>query len=149
RNYTFPHRFPSDSSAAARVLAAFPMMDEVTLQAALAGVNALKLGAGPQTDLLAVSLSTTDAVGHRFGPDSKEMHDQILRLDRYLGAFLDSLFKLRSERDVVIALTADHGLTPFPEVHAHDPNTGAKRVDVRPVLQRLSNSLAQAGVPGM
>jgi len=49
----------------------------------------------------------------------------------------------------VIALTADHGLTPFPEVHLHDPNTGAIRVDVRPVLQRLSNSLAQAGVPGM
>jgi hypothetical protein len=48
----------------------------------------------------------------------------------------------------VIALTADHGLTPFPEVHGHDPNAGAIRVNVRPVLERLSNSLAAAGIPG-
>src|SRR6185436_13621488 len=94
-----------------------------------------------------ISLSTTDAIGHRFGPDSREIHDQILRLDRSLGVFLDSLFRLRNPKEIVIALTADHGLTPFPEVHAHDPNTGAKRVDVVPVLERLSSSLAAAGVP--
>jgi predicted AlkP superfamily pyrophosphatase or phosphodiesterase len=147
--FTFPYRASSSPDTAALVLPGFPWMDEVTLDFALAGVNALRLGAGPQTDVLAISLSTTDAIGHRFGPDSREMHDQILRLDRSLGVFLDSLFRIRNEKDVVIALTADHGLTPFPEVHAHDPNSGAIRVDVRPVLQRLSNSLAKAGVPGM
>ena len=42
-------------------------------------------------DLLSVSLSTTDAVGHAFGPDSREIHDQVLRVDRWLGAFIDSL----------------------------------------------------------
>src|SRR5438034_7025510 len=42
--------------------------------------------------LLAVSLSTTDAVGHAYGPDSREIHDQVLRLDRYLGWFLQQLF---------------------------------------------------------
>jgi predicted AlkP superfamily pyrophosphatase or phosphodiesterase len=147
--FMFPHVESASPDTAARFFAEFPWMDEVTLDFALAGVNALKLGTGPQTDVLAISLSTTDAVGHRYGPDSREMHDQILRLDRSLGAFLDSLFRIRNEKDVVIALTADHGLTPFPEVHAHDPNAGAIRVDVRPVLQRLSNSLAKAGVPGM
>ena len=147
--FMFPHLASGSPDTAARFLAEFPWMDELTLDFALTGVNALKLGTGPQTDVLAISLSTTDAVGHRFGPDSREMHDQMLRLDRSLGVFLDSLFRLRNEKDVVIALTADHGLTPFPEVHAHDPNSGAIRVDVRPVLQRLSNSLAQAGVPDM
>jgi predicted AlkP superfamily pyrophosphatase or phosphodiesterase len=146
--FLFPYATPASSDTAALVLAGFPWMDEVTLDFALAGVNALNLGAGPQTDVLAISLSTTDAIGHRFGPDSRELHDQILRLDRSLGVFLDSLFRVRSEKDVVIALTADHGLTPFPEVHARDPNAGAIRVDVRPVLQRLSNSLYDAGVPG-
>jgi arylsulfatase A-like enzyme len=111
-------------------------------------VNALNLGAGPQTDILAISLSTTDAVGHRYGPDSREVHDQILRLDRALGFFLDSLFRIRNPRDIVVALTADHGLTPYPEVHAHDPNTGAIRISPRPLLQDLSNSLAAAGVEG-
>jgi predicted AlkP superfamily pyrophosphatase or phosphodiesterase len=146
--FLFPHVESSSPDTAARVLAEFPWMDEVTLDFALAGVNALKLGTGPQTDVLAISLSTTDAVGHRYGPDSRELHDQILRLDRSLGTFLDSLFRIRNSNEVVIALTADHGLTPFPEVHAHDPNTGAIRVNVRPVLQRLSNSLSEARVPG-
>jgi predicted AlkP superfamily pyrophosphatase or phosphodiesterase len=146
--FLFPHVEPGSPDSAARFLTEFPWMDEVTLDFALAGVNALNLGTGPQTDVLAISLSTTDAVGHRYGPDSRELHDQILRLDRSLGAFLDSLFRIRNPNEIIVALTADHGLTPFPEVHTHDPNTGAIRVNVRPVLQRLSNSLSEAGVPG-
>jgi predicted AlkP superfamily pyrophosphatase or phosphodiesterase len=146
--YRFPHPGATAPDTAAMRLAEFPWMDDVTLQFALAGVNALNLGAGPQTDVLAISLSTTDAIGHRYGPDSRELHDQILRLDRSLGSFLDSLFRIRNQNSVVVALTADHGLTPFPEVHAHDPNPGATRVDLGPVLQQLSNSLARAGVSG-
>ena len=146
--FLFPHREPASADSTALTLADFPWMDDITLQFALAGVNALKLGSGPETDVLAISLSTTDAVGHHYGPDSRELHDQILRLDRSLGVFLDSLFRLRKQQDVLVALTADHGLTPYPEVHAHDPNNGAIRVDIRPVLQRLSNSLARVGVPG-
>jgi predicted AlkP superfamily pyrophosphatase or phosphodiesterase len=147
--FVFPHIGSTSPDTAARRLSEFPWMDELTLKFALAGVNALKLGAGPQTDLLAVSLSTTDAIGHRYGPDSRELHDQILRVDRALGVFLDSLFRMLSPDDVVIALTADHGLTPFPEVHAHDANAGAVRVNPRPFLQALSDSLAVAGVEGM
>jgi predicted AlkP superfamily pyrophosphatase or phosphodiesterase len=147
-NFTFPHAESSSPDTAARLLSEFPWMDEVTLDFAMAGVTALNLGTGPETDLLSISLSTTDAIGHRFGPDSREIHDQILRLDRALGVFLDSLYRIRNHGDVVVALTADHGLTPFPEVHAHDPNAGAIRVDPRPLLQRLSNSLSAAGVQG-
>ena len=147
-NFIFPHLESSSPDSAARLFPEFPWMDELTLDFAMTGVNALNLGAGPQTDVLAISLSTTDAVGHRYGPDSREVHDQILRLDRALGFFLDSLFRIRNPRDVVVALTADHGLTPFPEVHAHDPNAGAVRVNPRQLLQALSNSLAAAGVEG-
>jgi predicted AlkP superfamily pyrophosphatase or phosphodiesterase len=146
--FTFPHAESSSPDTAARLLGDFPWMDELTLDFAMTGVNALNLGAGPQTDLLSISLSTTDAIGHRYGPDSREVHDQILRLDRALGVFLDSLYRIRNPSDIVVALTADHGLTPFPEIHAHDPNTGAIRVDPRPMLQQLSNSLSAAGVPG-
>ena len=147
-NFTFPHLEASSPDTAARLLPDFPLMDELTLDFAMTGVNALKLGAGPQTDLLSVSLSTTDAIGHRYGPDSREVHDQILRLDRALGVFLDSLYRIRNPSDIVVALTADHGLTPFPEVHAHDPNKGAIRVNPGPLLQQLSNSLSAAGVQG-
>jgi predicted AlkP superfamily pyrophosphatase or phosphodiesterase len=147
--FMFPHVQPTAPDSAVAFITEFPWMDEVTLDFALSGVKALNLGAGPQTDVLAISLSTTDAIGHKYGPDSREIHDQMLRLDRALGAFLDSLYKVRNEKDVVIALTADHGLTPFPEVHTtHDTNAGAARINVRPVLQRLSNTLAARGVPG-
>ena len=125
RGVTFPHAAPDDPAQAAAVLGAFPWMDDVTLQFALDGVEALKLGAGPQTDVLAISLSTTDAVGHAFGPDSRELHDQVLRLDRYLGAFFDSLYKLRDSTRIIVALTADHGVAPYPGVKSHDPNAGA------------------------
>jgi predicted AlkP superfamily pyrophosphatase or phosphodiesterase len=147
RNYTFPHSFPSDSESAARVLPAYPMMDDVTLQAALAGVEALKLGRGPQTDLLAISLSTTDAVGHAFGPDSREIHDQILRLDRYLGTFFDSLFKLRDSTRIVVALTADHGIQPFPAIHAaRVKGAVARYADVDPVFNAFSAKLEARGL---
>jgi hypothetical protein len=122
---TFPHLAPTDPAQTAAVFPAFPWMDDLTLQFALDGVQAMKLGTGPQTDVLAISLSTTDAVGHAFGPDSRELHDQIVRLDRYLGAFFDSLYKLRDSTRVVVALTSDHGVAPYPGVASKDPNAGA------------------------
>ena len=146
--FVFPHAIPNDTTLAPQYLPAFPWMDDVTLDFALSGVRALGLGAGPETDILAISLSTTDAVGHQYGPDSREMHDQIIRLDRALGEFFDSLFALRKKSDVVIALTADHGLTPYPEVHGYDPNTDAKRIDWPPVVNRFRNELHGRGVKG-
>jgi predicted AlkP superfamily pyrophosphatase or phosphodiesterase len=116
RGYTFPHILSADPDTAGRTIPEFPWMDELTMELALAGLRELKLGQGPQTDVFAVSLSTTDAVGHRYGPDSREIHDQVLRLDRMLGVFLDSLYAGRDPASVVIALTADHGVAPLPEV---------------------------------
>ena len=68
RDYTFPHFIPADSASAAAALIYVPTMDSLTLAFALAGVRALDLGSREATDLLAVSLSTTDAVGPRSGP---------------------------------------------------------------------------------
>ena len=119
RTFTFPHVIPTEP--ARRVgseLAETPVMDSLTLQLALDGLRTLNLGRGPAPDLLNISLSTTDNVGHRYGPDSREQHDQILRLDRDLGAFLDALFRERDSTRIIIALTADHGMTPLPGVSA-------------------------------
>jgi len=121
---TFPHVAPDDPARAAAVFAAFPWMDDFTLQFALEGLQAMQLGNGPQTDVLAISLSTTDAVGHAYGPDSRELHDQILRLDRSLGTFFDSLYKVRDSSRVIVALTADHGVAPYPGVASHDSTDG-------------------------
>jgi arylsulfatase A-like enzyme len=59
-----------------------------------------------------------DAVGHRWGPGSREAHDHVLNVDRWLGQFLDSLGKLVPLGNVIITVTADHGVTEFPEAGA-------------------------------
>ena len=147
RDFTFPHVLPADSTVLG-ALAEYPFMDQVTLDLALAGLNALALGASPHTDLLAVSLSTTDAIGHRYGPESREIHDQVLRLDRMLGTFIDSIYRLRDSTTVVFALTADHGVTPFPELHARTAEEArARRVDMGPLMTPIISGLARRGVP--
>jgi arylsulfatase A-like enzyme len=147
-DYVFPHRMPDDPDRAASVFSQYPWMDSLTLAFALEGTRQLGLGASPaRTDLLAISLSTTDAVGHRYGPDSQEIHDQLLRLDRYLGAFLDSLFTLRNEGQVIIALTADHGIAPYPDVRSPwYPNAGAQRVSQSPAWRIVRDRMRIAGI---
>lgn len=146
RDFTFPHPFPATAEDVAAALPAYPQMDSVTAQAALAGVEAMNLGRGPQPDLLAISFSTTDAVGHRFGPDSRELHDQILRLDRYLGQLIDSLYKIRDSSRIVFALSADHGVAPYPELHAGRAHVPAERVDIGPAVRSVDSQLRARGI---
>lgn len=137
RDFTFPHRFPADSAEAASSVVNFPWMDSLTFDIALEGARQLKLGREGHTDLLSISLSTTDAVGHAYGPDSREIHDQVLRVDHWLGWFLDSLSRLVPGDSIVLALTADHGVTPFPEdLHAQGKPGG--RIGLKALVARLN-----------
>ncbi|MBV9108699.1 MAG: alkaline phosphatase family protein [Gemmatimonadetes bacterium] len=145
KNQTFPHRFPSTADSAAAALPSFPQMDEVTLRLALAGLREMRLGRGTSSDLLAISLSSTDAVGHAFGPDSREIHDQVLRLDRWIGAFLDSVYAERDPSTVIVALTADHGVTPYPEV-ADPAHAAAMHVSDEAVKAWTRAAAARLGV---
>lgn len=147
KDFVFPHVLAADTAAASRSIVDFPWMDEITLDLALDGLTTLQLGTGPQTDILAVSLSSTDAIGHKYGPDSREMHDQMIRLDRSLGVFLDSLYRLRDSTRVVIALTADHGSAPLPGVHSADPNQHGRFLDPRTLLAPERRTLAARGIP--
>ena len=145
RDFVFPHPFPGDPDQTARLFTEYPPMDSLTAQFALDGLNAMGLGRGPHPDILAVSFSTTDAVGHRYGPDSRELHDQILRLDKYLGIFIDSLYKVRDSSKIVFALTADHGTAPYPELRAARERTKAQRADVAPTIYTAMARLQNAG----
>jgi predicted AlkP superfamily pyrophosphatase or phosphodiesterase len=146
-NVRFPHVMSASPDTAAWMVANFPWMDEITLAFALNGMNALQLGTGPQTDVLAISLSTMDAVGHAFGPDSRELHDHTLRLDRMIGAFLDSLFTLRDSTRVVIALTADHGVAPYPRVSEALGRGAPVYIDASQPLRDFIEGLGAASVP--
>lgn len=128
-DFVFPHVLPPVGQIAAK-LQSYPQMDSVTLAFALDGVRRTGIGkralassaAGTMPDLVAISLSTTDAVGHAFGPDSREIHDQVLRVDRWLGDFMRELEREIPSARIVYALTGDHGVSPLPELEV--PRTG-------------------------
>jgi predicted AlkP superfamily pyrophosphatase or phosphodiesterase len=146
RDILFPHRLPADSTILTHFIE-YPMMDQLTLDFALAGVHALRLGAGNHTDVLHISLSSTDYVGHHYGPDSREIHDQILRVDRSLGMFMDSLYATLDSSRIAIVLTADHGITPFPELHSATAQEAKdKHANMRPAVAAARAVLRNAGV---
>jgi predicted AlkP superfamily pyrophosphatase or phosphodiesterase len=73
------------------------------------------VGRGPATDLLSISLSPNDILGHQVGPDAPEMRQMALDLDRELAEFINFLGHQIGLADVWIALSADHGVSPLPD----------------------------------
>ena len=144
----FPHALPADSVRAAAAIGGVPAMDSLTLLFALEGFEALRLGR-KGTDILAVSLSTTDAVGHAFGPDSREIHDQVLRLDHYLAWFLKRLTDRVGRDNIVVVLTADHGMTSYPERTRAKTGAAAYRVSIDTLVAAVNRDLDRvAGAAG-
>ena len=110
---TFPHPIRNP-----KALTSSPFGDELTLAYARFVIRDFSLGRNPsgEPDLLFLGLSSTDLYGHKFGPDSKEIADGIVRLDRVLADFLRWLDAWMGRRTDLLFLTADHGVTPIPEV---------------------------------
>ncbi|MBX7184364.1 MAG: alkaline phosphatase family protein [Vicinamibacteria bacterium] len=116
KNTTFPHALPAAGTPA--LYDSFrrtPFMDELTLDVALQAMNAHGLGEDEVPDVLAVGFSATDVIGHAFGPDSQEMLDQLLRLDRILKRLLDAAEAKAGASRTLMVLTADHSVMPLVE----------------------------------
>lgn len=146
RGFLFPHRLTDDVIDAGANIRITPFMDDMVLAFALHGVTSLQLGAGNHTDLLALSLSATDVIGHNFGPDSREMHDQVLRVDRAIGTFLDSLYRLRDSSSITVVLTSDHGVGTIPELAPASVVPPPRRVSLAPVVPALRARLRELKV---
>ena len=84
-------------------------MHSLTQGLALEGGRTMGIGQPATPDMLVIGLSATDYIGHRYGPDSREIHDHLLRLDLWLGTFLDSLRTQVGGRPILRARSADHG----------------------------------------
>lgn len=115
----FPHRLrnrslrPDSEFYAAWVDS--PYADEYLTRLARQTTSALNLGRGGGTDLLAISYSALDGVGHDFGPRSFEVQDTMVRLDASIGGLLDYLDGVVGKDNYTVALTADHGVAGVPE----------------------------------
>ncbi|MGH9381200.1 MAG: alkaline phosphatase family protein [Thermoanaerobaculia bacterium] len=94
---------------------ASPFADAYLGELARALVEAEGLGADAHLDFLGLSFSAPDAVGHDYGPESAELVDTVLRLDRTLGELLDYLEERIGAERLLVALSSDHGVAPLPE----------------------------------
>ena len=97
------------------VIGSTPFANEYELEFARELVVYENLGAGPATDLLAISLSPNDILGHQVGPDSPEMAAMALALDRELAEFFGFLGHQVGLANTWIALSADHGVSALPD----------------------------------
>ena len=105
------------------------------------------VGRGPATDLLALSLSPNDILGHRVGPDSPEMHQMALDLDAELADFFNFLGHQLGLADVWIALSADHGVASLPDavkkLHIPAANLAGAKIE-----EEINKSLTAKFPPG-
>lgn len=116
---TFPHPLGDGSSKYFYVvLAVTPIGDELTLDFARAVIKNEKIGQGEATDFLAISFSSTDYIGHLFGPSSLESEDNILRLDMILAELFQYVDEKVGLDKTLIVLSADHGAPEAPEYMA-------------------------------
>ena len=114
-----------------------PMLDELTIQAAITLLTEQNLGGRTGTDLLGVSLSGTDRIGHRYGSQGPEMCQQIHRMDAALGRLLEAVGKVPG---ALVVLTADHGGSDFSERLAGRGYSEAQRLDPN-MIPRLNAEL--------
>lgn len=151
----FPHGFDDGSDASrvafAKELQYTPFGDELALSFAKTLIAAEGLGADDVPDLLFVSCSSADLIGHRYGPFSHEIEDYYLRLDGYLAEFLAYLDEHVGKDSYVLGLTADHGALPLPEEAALRGFHSARRVPAElyrsRVTQVVEATLAKLGLP--
>jgi len=96
------------------ILKATPYGNSLVKDFAMAAIKAEKLGKGKYTDFLALSFSSTDYIGHKYGVDSKELEDTYIRLDGEIAELLSFLDKNIGRDNYSLFLTADHAAVPVP-----------------------------------
>ena len=138
----FPHNLPALRKANKNydLIKSTPFGNTILKELALEVIQQEKLGADAITDLLAISFSSPDYIGHQFGPYSVEIQDTYLRLDKEIAELLIFLEKQVGENEFMVFLTADHGVVDVPQ-HAIDNNIPAGYFDEKATLQALNTAL--------
>ncbi|HTS50636.1 MAG TPA: alkaline phosphatase family protein [Bryobacteraceae bacterium] len=128
-------------------LEATPWGNEMIEEFAERAVSNEKLGSHSGTDILAVSFSSNDYVGHAVGPDDPAVRDISIRTDRLLGKLLDFIDARVGKGNSIVVLTADHGVAPVPEVN-EARNMPGGRLSEPHLGQDISDALVKRFGPG-
>ena len=124
-----------------------PFSDEYLARLAAHAASQLKLGRSGSTDLLAVSFSALDRIGHKLGPRSHEVQDALVRLDAAIGGLLDHLDREVGKDRYVVALSSDHGVSHVPEQQQR-AGLDAGRMTSAGMAQRVEEALTASLGPG-
>lgn len=119
-----------------------PFGNELLWMLASRAIEAEKLGQRDATDLLSISFSSNDYVGHDHGPDSPRVRDISIRTDRILGQLFDFIAARVGMENVLVVLTADHGVAPLPE-KMQERKIPAGRLPPETVRARVQARLAE------
>ncbi len=114
KDNTFPHNLAQFTDKNFDAIRSTPYGNTMTLDLAKLAILSEDLGQDNTTDFLAVSCSSTDYIGHRYGPNSIEIEDTYLRLDKDLEEFFNYLDKQVGKNNYMVFLTADHGAAHVP-----------------------------------
>jgi hypothetical protein len=110
-------KMPEELARVYSAIDASPFGNEMVESIAERALEAENLGKHEATDVLAVSFSSNDYVGHAYGPDSPEVHEVSVRSDVLLGKLLQAVDRQVGLDNVIVVMTADHGVAPVPEVN--------------------------------
>jgi len=123
-------------------LEATPWGNDMIEEFAERALEGEKLGQHTSTDVLAVSFSSNDYVGHALGPDDPAVRDISIRTDRLLGKLFDAVDHFVGSGNTLVVLTADHGVAPVPEVNEARKMPGG-RLDGAAISQAISDALVK------
>jgi predicted AlkP superfamily pyrophosphatase or phosphodiesterase len=117
-----------------------PFSNDLLVDFAKEAITNEHLGEDEETDVLTVSFSANDYVGHRFGPYSQEAMDVTLRVDRQIAALLDFVNTRVGLNRTIVAFTADHGVAPIPE-HSNALGLPGGRIQSADLLRAIHLAL--------
>jgi arylsulfatase A-like enzyme len=129
------------------IVGATPFATDYQLEFVRELITQEKLGSGPATDLLIVSLSATDILGHEVGPDSPQAAAMLLALDRQLAEFFGFLARQLGLANVWLVLSSDHGIAPLP-AYAAKLRLPAAHFDPAEMRKRVNSALNAKLSPG-
>jgi predicted AlkP superfamily pyrophosphatase or phosphodiesterase len=128
-------------------LEATPWGNEMIEEFAERAIASEGLGRHSGVDVLTVSFSSNDYVGHAVGPDDPAVRDISIRTDRLLGKLLDYVDAQVGKSNTLVILTADHGVAPVPEINEARKMPGGRLSEVR-LSQKMSDALTKRFGPG-
>jgi hypothetical protein len=136
------HTLPAATGKLCEAVTASPFGNDLLERFAERALEAEQLGKHDATDILTLSFSSNDAVGHQYGPDSPEVHELCVTSDRILGKLIAAVERQVGPDGYLLIVSADHGVAPTPEANAALKMPGG-RMTGNPVAKAVEAALGK------